>query len=52
MGGPSGQGIGRGAFDVLGDAQNAADLGRDFGATLTEREAKWLVDKEFACHPR
>jgi len=32
----------------LGDAQTAADLGRDFGATLTEREAKWLIDKEFA----
>ncbi|WP_278376081.1 glycerol-3-phosphate dehydrogenase C-terminal domain-containing protein, partial [Sulfitobacter pontiacus] len=39
---------GREAFDVLGDAQTAADLGRDFGATLTEREAKWLIDKEFA----
>jgi glycerol-3-phosphate dehydrogenase len=39
---------GREAFDVLGDAHTAADLGRDFGATLTEREAKWLIDKEFA----
>ena len=37
------------AFEVLGDAETAADLGRDFGATLTEREVHWLVNKEFAC---
>lgn len=25
-----------------------ADLGRDFGATLTEAEVDWLMQKEFA----
>nr|WP_232823116.1 glycerol-3-phosphate dehydrogenase [Oceanibium sediminis] len=33
---------------VLGDAAAEADLGRAFGATLTEREVVWLMDKEFA----
>jgi glycerol-3-phosphate dehydrogenase len=37
------------ARDVLGNAANAADLGRDFGATLTEREVRWLMDEEYAC---
>ncbi|WP_411709814.1 glycerol-3-phosphate dehydrogenase [Albidovulum salinarum] len=36
------------ARSVLGDAQSAADLGEDFGATLSEREVVWLMDKEFA----
>lgn len=36
------------APDVLGDAASAADLGRDFGATLTEREVRWLMDREYA----
>ncbi|HSP25962.1 MAG TPA: glycerol-3-phosphate dehydrogenase, partial [Saliniramus sp.] len=36
------------ARDVLGDAASAEDLGRDFGATLTEREVRWLMDEEFA----
>ncbi|MBL3554028.1 glycerol-3-phosphate dehydrogenase [Rhodovulum sulfidophilum] len=36
------------ARGVLGDAQAAADLGRDFGATLTEAELIWLMDREFA----
>ena len=36
------------AFDVLGAANLATDLGEDFGATLTEREVAWLMDKEFA----
>ncbi len=35
-------------FEILGDARAATDLGRDFGATLTQREAEWLIDKEFA----
>jgi len=35
-------------FDVLGGAQSEADLGRNFGADLTEVEAKWLIHKEFA----
>jgi glycerol-3-phosphate dehydrogenase len=33
---------------VLGDAAAAADLGRDFGATLTEREVCWLMEREYA----
>ncbi|NNF23216.1 MAG: glycerol-3-phosphate dehydrogenase [Rhodobacteraceae bacterium] len=36
------------ARDILGSAQSAADLGRDFGATLTEAEVTWLMDKEYA----
>lgn len=33
---------------ILGGATRAADLGRDFGATLTEAEVRWLVEREFA----
>ena len=33
---------------VLGDAKTATDLGRDFGAGLTEAELRWLMDKEYA----
>ncbi len=33
---------------VLGGAQSAADLGQDFGATLTEAEVRWLMTHEFA----
>ena len=33
---------------MLGDAATAADLGRDFGATLTEAEVIWLMGSEFA----
>ncbi|MEM7089701.1 MAG: glycerol-3-phosphate dehydrogenase [Pseudomonadota bacterium] len=33
---------------VLGDAQTKEDLGEAFGATLTERELCWLMDKEYA----
>ncbi len=33
---------------VLGEAASAADLGRDFGATLTEAELRWMVTREFA----
>ncbi len=36
------------AGDVLGDAKSKDDLGFDFGATLTEREAGWLIAHEFA----
>lgn len=36
------------ARSVLGDAQNAKDLGEAFGATLTEREVIWLMEREFA----
>lgn len=34
--------------ELLGDALVLDDLGRDFGATLTEREARWLIDEEWA----
>lgn len=32
----------------LGTAVRASDLGRDFGATLTEAELRWLVAEEWA----
>jgi glycerol-3-phosphate dehydrogenase len=36
------------AADVLGDATSPADLGLDFGATLTAREVGWLMAHEYA----
>jgi glycerol-3-phosphate dehydrogenase len=36
------------ARDILGEAKSPADLGQDFGATLTEVELRWLMDKEYA----
>ena len=36
------------ARDILGNARTAPDLGRDFGATLTEAELRWLMAKEYA----
>ena len=33
---------------ILGDAKSADDLGRDFGATLTQAEVNWLTSKEYA----
>jgi glycerol-3-phosphate dehydrogenase len=36
------------ARTILGDAQSLADLGQDFGATLTEAEVKWLMAHEYA----
>jgi glycerol-3-phosphate dehydrogenase len=33
---------------LLGDAKSKADLGREFGATLTEAELIWLAGHEFA----
>ena len=36
------------AWQVLGDAKQPADLGEDFGATLTAREVEWLMDREYA----
>ncbi len=35
-------------WDVLGPAGASADLGRDFGAGLTEREIEYLAAKEWA----
>ena len=39
---------GKEADGILADATSPEDLGRDFGATLTEREVRWLMDKEYA----
>jgi glycerol-3-phosphate dehydrogenase len=36
------------ATKVLGTAKTEADLGLDFGATLTEREVAWLMAREYA----
>ena len=33
---------------ILGTATTQADLGRDFGATLTEAELRWLMRHEYA----
>ena len=35
------------AWDVLGDAKTAADLGQDFGATITARELDWVIANEW-----
>ncbi|WP_136684757.1 glycerol-3-phosphate dehydrogenase [Falsirhodobacter xinxiangensis] len=35
-------------WQVLGDVAEAAELGRDFGATLTEAEVRWLMAREYA----
>ncbi|NNE53694.1 MAG: glycerol-3-phosphate dehydrogenase [Sulfitobacter sp.] len=36
------------AAQILKGATSAKDLGIDFGATLTEREVRWLMDHEYA----
>lgn len=36
------------AVAVLGEAGGAADLGRAFGAGLTEAEVRWLMEREYA----
>lgn len=36
------------ARELLAGATSAADLGRDFGATLTEAELRWMISREFA----
>ncbi|NBN65176.1 glycerol-3-phosphate dehydrogenase [Microvirga tunisiensis] len=36
------------AADVLAGAEKVEELGRHFGANLTEREVSWLIDKEYA----
>ncbi len=36
------------AWDVLGGVETAEALGREFGATLTEAEVTWLMDREYA----
>ncbi len=35
------------SFTLLGPARTAADLGRDFGATITERELDWSIAREW-----
>jgi glycerol-3-phosphate dehydrogenase len=37
------------AAKLLGAAKSMADLGRDFGATLTESEVRYLISHEWAC---
>ncbi len=36
------------AREILGAAQGVDALGRDFGATLTEAEVRWLMTREYA----
>ncbi len=36
------------ASQMLGDAKTEADLGKAFGASLTEAEVRWLMTREFA----
>ncbi len=36
------------AVDLLAGARSLQDLGRHFGALFYEREAKWLIDREWA----
>ena len=36
------------AFEMLAGAERIEDMGEDLGATLTERELRWLADKEYA----
>ncbi|WP_298836997.1 glycerol-3-phosphate dehydrogenase [uncultured Roseobacter sp.] len=36
------------SWNVLGDAAGEKALGRNFGATLTEREVLWLMTREYA----
>ncbi|ETD80521.1 glycerol-3-phosphate dehydrogenase [Rhodobacter capsulatus] len=36
------------AFAILGEAKTRADLGRDFGAGLSEAEVIWLMEREWA----
>src|SRR3979490_1496392 len=37
------------AVKLLGNAKTLADLGQSFGATLTEREVRYLMSSEWAC---
>jgi glycerol-3-phosphate dehydrogenase len=40
---------GTNAGKILGDAKSFADLGRSFGASLTEAEVRYLTSSEWAC---
>ena len=35
-------------YEILGSSSQLSDLGRAFGASLTEAEVSWLVKNEFA----
>jgi glycerol-3-phosphate dehydrogenase len=43
------KGYGTEAREILSNAKTVEDLGKDFGATLTETEVKWLMAREYAC---
>lgn len=36
------------AKDIMGAATTAEDLGQDFGASLSEAEVRWLMNREYA----
>jgi glycerol-3-phosphate dehydrogenase len=36
------------AREILGATKTVADLGQDFGATLSEAEVTWLMSREYA----
>ncbi|MCB4456435.1 glycerol-3-phosphate dehydrogenase [Leisingera sp. McT4-56] len=36
------------AWEVLGEAKSAEDLGQDFGATITAQELDWAIAREWA----
>lgn len=36
------------SYDILGDAKDQSDLGKGFGATLTEAELRFLMAREYA----
>jgi len=38
------------AMELLGAATSMADLGREFGGTMTETEVHWLITREYARH--
>lgn len=37
--------------EVLGDAKRCSDLGPAYGGGLTEREVRYLMEREWACEP-
>lgn len=43
-----GRAYGTEVAEMLKGARRRADLGRDFGATLSERELRWMMDREYA----
>ena len=38
------------AAQIMGNATSPEALGRNFGATLTEAEVRWLMTREYAAH--